>query len=106
MQFTNEQREANRIWTIPPVDMTREQLAEQRREKDRRRKLLARRKAHVQSREAYLASVASDKPWINADMSRSTWFRHQAKTRGERLALGSSEPLNVGVRLGSSGPLT
>jgi len=105
VHLTNAQREQHKLWTIPPVDMTEEQLAAQRREKDRLRKLLARRKAHVQSREAYLASVASNKPWIKADKSRSTWFRHQAKTRGERLVLGSSEPQNGGVRLGSSGPL-
>ena len=105
VHFTNEQREANRLWTIPPVDMTKEQLAEQRREKDRRRKMLARRKAHIQSREAYLASVAGDKPWIKVGKPRSTWFRHQAKTRGERLALGSSGPQNGGVRLGVSASL-
>lgn len=98
VHFTNEQRERNKLWTIPPVDMTEEQLANQRRVKDRLRKMLARRKANVQLREAYLVSVVSTKPWLKEGKTRRTWFRHQAKVR---MALGSSEQQKR-VALGSS----
>lgn len=82
VHFTNEQRERNRLWTIPPVDMTTEQLADQRREKDRQRKTLARRRARALSREAYLAAIAGAKPWLKEGISRATWFRRQAVRRG------------------------
>ena len=95
VHFTNEQRERNRLFTIPPIDMTKEQLAEQRREKDRQRKMLARRKAHVQSRGAYLVSVASDKPWIREGKSRRTWFRHQAKAAAAAMAKIQPEALAI-----------
>lgn len=94
--LTNEQRERNKLWSIPPVDMTKTQLAEQRKAKDRQRKMLARRKAKTQTREAYLATIASDKPWLKEGVSRATWYRRQAALR-----LGSSEQPNA-VRLGSS----
>jgi hypothetical protein len=82
VMLTNVQREANKLWSIPPIDMSKSQLAEQRREKDRKRKRLARRRARMQSRSSYLASVASDKPWIKEGVSRRTWFRHRAKRKG------------------------
>jgi hypothetical protein len=81
VHFTNAQRERHRIWTVPPVDMTEEQLAEQRREKDRRRKMLVRRRARAQTREAYLALVASEKPWIKEGKSERSFYRHRAKAR-------------------------
>jgi len=90
VQFTNEQRERNRLWTIPPVDMTKEQLAAQRSEKDKRRKVLARRKAHVQSREAYLAqfvnSLNTTEPWAELNMSKATWYRKGKPTSAARAA--------------------
>jgi hypothetical protein len=100
VRFTNEQRERNRLWTIPPIDMTEEQLAEQRRKKDRRRKMIARRKAKMLTRAAYLATVASTKPWLKENKSERTWYRHQAKARAAT-AEGSSAPQSC-VALGSS----
>ena len=97
VHFTNEQRERHRIWTLPPVDMTKEQLAEQRRRKDRERKKLARRKAQVETRGIYLASFANSinktKPWLDQDppVSRSTFFRRKAKVQAARpMRLGLS----------------
>ena len=87
VHFTNAQREQQDFWTVPPVDLTKAQLAKQRREKDRLRKILARRKAHVQSREAYRASVGSEKPWVKENKSERTYYRHRAKA----LAAGRSE---------------
>jgi hypothetical protein len=98
VHFTNVQREMNKLWTIPPVDMTKEQLAEQRREKHRMRQMLTRRKANALTRCAYLAAVASDKPWLKEGKSRRTWFRHRAK---ERVAPGPCEQQND-VALGPS----
>ena len=48
VNFTNAQREQHKLWTIPPVDMTKADLAKQRKEKDKLRKMLARRKAKAQ----------------------------------------------------------
>jgi len=79
VQLTNDQRERNKLWTIPPIDKTKAQLAKQRKDKDRRRKLMARRKANVLSRDAYRAAVASNKPWLKEGKTERTWYRHRAK---------------------------
>jgi hypothetical protein len=79
VHFTNAQREQHKLWTIPPTDMSKARLARQRREKDKQRKMLARRKAHIQTRGAYLAQFANSinktKPWLNLGMSRADWYR-------------------------------
>lgn len=75
-RFTNAERERHRLWTIPPIDMSNEQLVEQRKRKDRERKVIARRKAGTQLREAYLAKF--QKPWIAEGISRRTWYRRKA----------------------------
>ena len=75
--LTYAQREANRLWSIPPIDMTKKELAALRRRKDRERKMKSRRKAGAVLRQAYLAKF--QKPWIAAGIPRSTWYRRQAK---------------------------
>jgi hypothetical protein len=49
VQLLNTEREANRLWSISPIDMTKAELAEQRKERDRMRKMIARRKAHAET---------------------------------------------------------
>ena len=70
-----EQRQRYKLWTIPPVDVTKEQLAEKRREKDRQRKKLKRDR----NRAAYRAAVASNKPWLKAGLKKSTYYYRIAK---------------------------
>jgi hypothetical protein len=108
MRLTNRERERHRLWTIMPCDMTEEQLAEQRRQKDRARKMKTRRKCGAESREAYLARVTGSQPWRTQGIHRSTYFRRKAKaaTRFVRnsendVRLGSSAAQEA-VRLGSS----
>jgi hypothetical protein len=101
VMLTNVQREQNKLWSIPPIDMTAEQLAEQRREKDRKRKELARRKDNVQTRDAYLAAVRSKKPWLALGIKKSAYYKRKAKAQA-KLALGSSRQLNGQGGLGSS----
>ena len=96
VRFTNADRERHRLWTIPPIDMSKEQLAEQRKRKDRERRMIARRKAGAQLRDAYLAMFS--KPWITAGVSRATWYRRKAK--GET---GPSGQQNGGDETRSSG---
>ena len=91
VHFTNEQREPNKLFTIPPIDMTKAQLAKQRREKDKQRKMMARRKASAQTREIYLAS----------SQARSARPSH-GRSRGSVGALGSDARRKPTLRLGPS----
>jgi hypothetical protein len=87
INFTNEQRERHRLWSIPPVDMSKSQLKAQRQKKDKERKALARRRralrihGHYQDRKTYLAqfanSIQKTQPWKAFDppMSRAKWYR-------------------------------
>jgi hypothetical protein len=99
LQLLNDEREARRLYTIPPVDMTKAELAAQRKRKDRERKMRARRRAHVQSRELYLArfanSINKQKPWEAEGIGRRTWFRNKAKA--EAVRQGVSGVLAPGV---------
>ena len=82
MRLLNAEREALRLWTMLPVDMTDKQLAEQRKAKSRARRAAKRRQCNLRTRAEYLAELkARPKPWEAAGVSRRTWFR--------RLALGS-----------------
>lgn len=101
VQLTYEQQRQNKLFTIPPIDKTEAEIAKLRKARDRERKRLARRKARQQTREAYLATVASNKPWLKEvpPISRRTWFRRQAK--GRQVAHGTrfvqiTEPCGTG----------
>ena len=64
MRLLNTEREALRLWTMLPVDMTDEQLAEQRKAKSRARRAAKRRQSGVRTRAQYLAELkARPKPW-------------------------------------------
>ena len=81
LHVTNREREALKLRTIAPCDMTDMQLKELRRAKDRARKQQARRHAGSKRREVYLArSMMKSKPWTSEGISRATWFR---KRRGK-----------------------
>lgn len=80
MQLTNHDRERLRLWTIQPVDMSAEQMAEHRRYKKMMRERNRRRKRGRQPREEYLAgSLSRQEPWKAEGISRRTWQRRRAK---------------------------
>jgi len=97
----NFERERIGLRTIPPVDMTKEQLAEQRKAKDRARKQRRRLKRGGRTREAYLATFTQrPKPWEIAGMSKRTWYRRKAKVGADKTANGTGSvrtPETVGT---------
>ena len=83
LNVTNAQREALRLWTIAPIDMTREQLAEHRKAKRSSRRKAARLRAGHKTRQEYLAcnTIRRDRPWLALGISRPTWYRRQQRER-------------------------
>jgi hypothetical protein len=78
LQLTNAERERLSLWRIAPVDMTEQQLAEQRKAKDRARA----RKRYKRTRADFLAaSLTASKPWEAEGISRTTWYDRRAKGR-------------------------
>jgi len=88
LNLTNAEREHLRLWQIPAVDLTPEQAAEWRREKERVRR---RKKRKRQPRAEYLAahSVNRTKPWEKEGISRAKWYR-QCKHQIERAVLSAA----------------
>ena len=78
--LTNKQREEHKLWTIPPADMTAEQLREHRKRKDRERKRRARLRAGAEPLAAYRARVTGEQPWKVAGISKATWYRRKGKS--------------------------
>jgi hypothetical protein len=79
MRLLNSEREALRLWTMLPIDMTDEQLVEQRNAKSRARRAAKRRQSGVRTRERYLAELNSKpKPWVVEGIHRRTWERRRA----------------------------
>jgi hypothetical protein len=79
LRLTFEQREANRIFTIPPIDKTKAELEALKREAKRKREQRRRQRNGAMSRAAYMAAVKSKQPWVALGMSRRTYYRHKAK---------------------------
>jgi hypothetical protein len=78
LNVTNAEREWLRLWTIAAVDMTEEQMGEQRKAKKRARDRRRRRAAGSEPRALYLAnSLSRKKPWEIEGISRRTWERHR-----------------------------
>ena len=75
--LTYAQREANRIYTIAPVDKTKAELEALQREAKREREQRRRQRNGAMSREAYLAAVKSEQPWLALGISRATYFRRK-----------------------------
>ena len=79
MRLLNAEREALHLWRLLPIDMTDEQLAEQRKLKSRKRREAKRRQAGVRTRAEYLAELkAKSKPWFAAGVPRS-WYREATR---------------------------
>lgn len=77
LRLTNAEREARKIWQLPPCDLSKAQLIEQRKAKDRTRKRKARAR---KPRAAYLAnSLSQQRPWQAEGVGRATWYRRQAE---------------------------
>jgi hypothetical protein len=78
MRLLNAEREALHLWRLLPVDMTDEQLAEQRKLKSRKRGEAKRRQSGVRTRAEYLAELrAKPKPWEGSGLSRAQWYRRK-----------------------------
>ena len=90
LRLTNAERQWFKLWTIRPHNMGKEELAAQRRTKDRERKRRQRRQRGGSSRIAYLAqSKSRQKPWEKQGISRRTWYRRQSQI-GTGLGTGPS----------------
>jgi hypothetical protein len=78
MRTTNAERERLRLWTIAPIDMTGEQMAEQRKAKARGRERERRRRKGAKPRADYLAQALSrTRPWEMLGISRRTYYRRR-----------------------------
>jgi len=76
--LTNVEREKLKLWPVLPIDKTKEEIAEQAKVRERGRRARKRREKGVQTREAYLAELASrPQPWIAEGISRRTWERRR-----------------------------
>ena len=87
LRLTNAEREGLRLWAITPCDISEDNLAEQRKAKERARKARYRqRKKENQSRVEYLAShsINRTKPWVAEGISRRTWYRRRKEHEHER----------------------
>src|SRR6476620_7706066 len=79
LNLTNAERERLRLWPIKPVDMTVEQLMEQRKFKRREQEKQRRRSRGAEPREVYLSKP---KPWEVEGIPRSTWYYRQRSWTG------------------------
>ena len=78
--LTNAEREALKIRQFKPVDMTDEELADQRKAKSRERRKRVRDSSGRPSRETYLAKFESgQRPWEALSIHRRTWERRRAR---------------------------
>src|SRR5262245_48765629 len=94
LRVTNAEREHLGLWLIHPCDMSAEDLAEQRKRKERARKARYRRKqSSMQNMADYLAthSISRTKPWEALNVGRATYYR--LKKRGLLLETSMPTPL-------------
>jgi hypothetical protein len=76
--LTNAEREELKLWPFLPADKTQEEFAKLIKVRKRARCARKRREKGVQTREAYLAELASrPKPWIAEGISRRPWERRR-----------------------------
>lgn len=89
--LTLEERRRLRIRTIRAVGQTDENMAADRKARDREEKERQRRRAGVKEREQWEAeSKAQTKPWEAMGMSRATWYRKGRPTPRPRPETGCS----------------
>jgi hypothetical protein len=78
LRLTNAEREGLGLWSITPCDISAEDLAEQRKAKDRARKRRTRQAQGAKLRSQYEGQSASRlKPWLAEGISRRTWYRRK-----------------------------
>src|SRR6476659_5317502 len=88
LNLTNAEREALKAWRIAPVDMTADDLAEQRKAKERERKRRKRATMGAKPRQTYeAASLSSRKPWLAEGVSRATWYRKRETSPSATIVL-------------------
>jgi hypothetical protein len=81
LRLTYSQRQRLKLWTIAPFNMSRQELLQHRRAKDRARKRRLRQLSGSRSRAEYEATSANQtKPWLAAGVSRASWYRRQRET--------------------------
>lgn len=81
MRLTAADRATLRITTIGAIDASKDDRAATRRERARERRQRKRRAKGVKPREQYEAqAISRAKPWIEAGMSRATWYRKHRET--------------------------
>jgi hypothetical protein len=94
LRLTNAERERFGLWAIAPCDISEEDLAEQRKAKERARKARYRqRKKEMQSRAEYLAthSINRTKPWLAEGISKATFYRRKKEREQGNVPTGSDE---------------
>ena len=78
-----EDRERLRLTTIAPVDMTREEIAELRKQRKREKAEASRRAGGaIPLARIRAQAVSNTKPWEAMNISRRTWYRLRAVARG------------------------
>ena len=96
MRLLNAERELLHLWRMLPIDMTDEQLAEQRKAKSRKRREKKRRQANVRTRAEYLAELANrPKPWEAEGISQRQW---QRRCRGVRTNMSRGSDATIVVK--------
>jgi hypothetical protein len=72
------------LWPIAPIDKSANELLEQQRAKERRRRARKRLESGIRTREAYLAELSKlARPWEIEGLPRSTWYRRKRKALDE-----------------------
>jgi hypothetical protein len=94
LNLTNAERERLRLWPIAPVDVTVEQLMEQKKAKRQKQDEARRQKKGIRSREAYLAEIASrPRPWEAEGISQRTWQRRQCREVNRNMSRGEPQTI-------------
>jgi hypothetical protein len=94
LRLTNAEREQLKIKTIKPVDMTDDELDEQRRAKARARERRRRQERGAKPRAQSLSRI---KPWLAEGLSRRTWYRRKEKPNGLERSREDSAPGTTGM---------
>jgi hypothetical protein len=98
LRLTNVEREGLRAWSIAPVDITADELREQRKAKKRARD----RKRYKHTRADYEAKSKSKlKPWEAEGVSRRTWYRRRGTS--QRSAILDTKRAPVPTAVGPAG---
>src|SRR5262245_44262911 len=81
LRVTNAERELLKLWRLTPVDMTADELVEQRKARRRKRDAERRRAEGRKPRAQYRAtSLSQTRPWEAEGVSRATYYRRRAET--------------------------